>query len=232
MKIVYVDSRDRVSGTTTDFAIQLPETLTIDGGNHRGRVDNLRVPLVIPTIRAGFNDTLRVLLGATNYTVAILQANYDGPGLASVLVGLLGDAAPGAWTVTYDTSNIAMTISCSNPFTISGGTYAAQLMSRSYTQSSNSYTFSYVSMQGIDQVYLCSANFSNLDIVGPGGSHDTLMSAVVTTRLGSVMDASTPADVYFDVPAMTTQQLSFQLRDRSYNLLSIVPNISFMLTID
>ena len=28
------------------------------------------------------------------------------------------------------------------------------------------------------------------------------------------------------------QQLSFQLRDRSYNVLSIVPNISFQLTID
>jgi hypothetical protein len=41
-----------------------------------------------------------------------------------------------------------------------------------------------------------------------------------------------PYDVYFDVPAMTKQQLSFQLRDRSYNVLTIVPNISFQLTIE
>jgi len=35
------------------------------------------------------------------------------------------------------------------------------------------------------------------------------------------------------VPGNTCkQQLSFQLRDRNYNLLNIVPNISFLLTID
>ena len=232
MKLIFVDSRDRVSGSTTDFSIQLPETLTIEGGSRRGRIDNLRIPLVIPTIRTGVNDTLQVRLGATNYTVTMPQANYDGPGLASVLVGLLGSAAPGSWTVVYDSSNIAMSISCSNNFTIVGGTYAAQLMSRPYTSKENSYNFSYVSMQGIDMLYLCSNNFCNLDIVGPGGAHDTLMSAVVTTPFGSVMDASMPYDVYFDVPAMTTQQLSFQLRDRSYNVLTIVPNISFQLTID
>ena len=232
MKLIYVDSRDRVSGSTTDFAIQLPETLTIDGGSHRARIDNLRIPLVIPTIRTGVNDTMQVRLGATNYTVTIPQANYDGPGLASVLIGLLGSVAPGSWTVTYDSSNIAMTIACSNPFTIVGGTYAAQLMSRPYTSTANSYTFSYVSMQGIDMIYLASNDFSNLDIVGPGGAHDTLMSAVVTTPFGSVMDASMPYDVYFDVPAMTKQQLSFQLRDRSYNVLTIVTNISFQLTIE
>ncbi len=232
MKLIFVDSRDRVSGSTTDFSIQLPETLTIEGGSHRGRIDNLRIPLVIPTIRTGVNDTLQVRLGATTYTITIPQANYDGPGLASQLIGLLGSTAPGAWTVTYDSSNIAMTISCSNNFTIVGGTYAAQLTSRPYTQTANSYTFSNVSMQGIDMLYLCSSNFANLDIVGPSGAHDTLMSVVVTSPFGSVLDVSMPYDVYFDVPAMTTQQLSFQLRDRSYNVLSIVPNISFQLTID
>ena len=174
MKIIYVDSRDRVSGSTTDFAIQLPETLTIDGGSHRARIDNLRIPLVIPTIRTGVNDTLQVRLGATNYTVTVPQANYDGPGLASVLIGLLGSAAPGSWTVTYDSSNIAMTIACSNAFTIVGGTYAAQLMSRPYTSTATSYTFSYVSMQGIDMIYLASNEFSNVDIVGRGGARATL----------------------------------------------------------
>jgi len=34
------------------------------------------------------------------------------------------------------------------------------------------------------------------------------------------------------VPMMTTQQLDFQLRDRHYNVISIVPNISFVLLID
>ena len=64
------------------------------------------------------------------------------------------------------------------------------------------------------------------------GAHDTLMCAVVTQEFGNVLDVGMPTDAWFDVPAMTTQQLDFQLRDRNYNVLSIVPNISFVLLID
>ena len=105
-------------------------------------------------------------------------------------------------------------------------------MNHPYTQTSNSYSFTYVSVQGIDVMYISSPNFSNLNTVGPGGAHDTLMCAVVTCPFGSVLDVSMESMVFFDIPAMTTQQLSFQLRDRSYRLLTIVPNISFVLTID
>jgi hypothetical protein len=231
MRQIFVDSRDRVAGTTTDFSIQLPETMTV-GTGHRARVDNLRVPLVIPTIRSGVNDTIVVKLGAQQYTVSIPQANYDGPGLAAIIQNLLQATAPGSWTVAYDSSNIAMSISCSNNFTIVGGTYAAQLMARNYTQTAKQYKFAYVDVLGADILYLCSPNFATLDTIGPNGSHDILMAAIVTQPFGSVMSDSAPWDVWFDVPAQTTQSLSFQLRDRNYNLLTLVPNISFQLTID
>ena len=81
-------------------------------------------------------------------------------------------------------------------------------------------------------LYLSSSNFSNLDIIGPQGNHDILSSIVVTEAFGTVIDYSMPADVWFDVGPITTQTLDFQLRDRSYNVLSIVPNISLTLTID
>ena len=232
MRQIFVDSRDRVSGTTTDFAIQLPQTLNLEGGRHKGRIDHLRIPLVIPTIQAGVNDTFQVLIGATTYTVTLPQANYDGPGLAAALASRLLSTAPGSWTVTCDTANIAMSISCTNPFTIVGGTYAAQLLSRPYTQTSTSYACTYVSVQGIDVMYLCAQQFATMDTFGPQGSHDTLMNAVVTTPFGSVVSVDMPAYTWFDIPALTTQQLSFQLRNRSYSVLSIAPNISFVLTID
>ena len=231
MRHLFLDSRDRVSGSTTDFSIQLPETLHIEN-TRRGRIDNLRIPLVIPTIRTGVNDTLIVRLGSTNYTVTLAQGNYDGTGLASALQGRLFATAPGTWTTTYDTSNIAMSISCSNPFTIVGGTYAARLMTQPYTSTANSYSFTFVNMLGIDIMYLSSSKFANLDIIGPGGAHDTLACAVVTEPFGAVLNVSMPYDTWFNVPSMTTQQLDFQLRDRSYNVLTIVPNISFVLTID
>ena len=68
MRQLFIDSRDRVSGTTTDFSIALPETLVLEGGTHKGRIDNLRIPLVIPTIRKGVNDTIIVQMGAQRYT--------------------------------------------------------------------------------------------------------------------------------------------------------------------
>jgi len=232
MRQLFVDSRDRVSGTSTDFSIQLPETLVIEGNGHRMRIDDLRVPMVVPTIQSGVNDQLTVTLGATNYTITIPQGQYDGPGLASKLQTLLA-VAPGTWTVAYDTSNIAMKISCTNNFTIvSASSYAVQLFAHPYTQTANSYSFTYVSVLGLDMMYLSSSRFSSLDTIGPQGAHDTLMSAVVTCPFGSVIDAVMPYDTWITIPAMTAQQLDFQLRDRSYKVLSIVPNISFTLTID
>ena len=62
MRQLFIDSRDRVSGTSCNFTIQLLQTLVLDG-SHRGRIDNLRIPLVIPTIQSGVNDTLTVSLG-------------------------------------------------------------------------------------------------------------------------------------------------------------------------
>ena len=231
MRQLFIDSRDRVSGTTTDFTIQLPETLTIEGPNHTARIDNLRIPLSVPTIRTGINDTVTVQVGAQKYTVTLPQGNVDGPTLASNLQNLLLSAAPGVWACSYDLGNIAMSITCSNAFTLIGGTFGAQLLSHPYTQTAYSYSFTSVSVQGIDIMYLSSPNFSTLDTIGPQGAHDTLMCAVVDQAFGSVLDIHMPQNVYFSLPQMTTQQLTFQLRDRSYNVLSIVPNISFVITI-
>jgi len=231
MRQLFIDSRDRVSGTSTDFTIQLPETLVVEG-RRRARIDNLRIPLVIPTIRKDVNDTVIVSLGGSSYTVHIPQANYDGPGLAAAIQQSLSSTTPGTWHCTYDVSNIAMTMTCSVNFTITGGTYATQLLSHPYTNTANSYSFTYVNVLGIDVMYLSSSKFSNLDTIGPQGAHDTLMCAIVTQEFGSVLDVSMPVDAYFDIPMLTTQTLDFQLRDRSYNVLTIVPNISFVLLID
>ena len=78
MRQIFIDSRDRVSGTTADFTIQLPETLTLSSGR-RARVDSLRIPLVIPTIH-DTNNTIQLLIGVTSYTISIPTAQYDGVG--------------------------------------------------------------------------------------------------------------------------------------------------------
>ena len=232
MKQIFVDSRDRVSGSQCDFAVQLQTTLNLTDQN-RMRVDLLRLPISVPTIQAGKNDTIIVLLGSTSYTVTLPQGQLDGSSLASTIQARLVAAAPGTWTVTYDVSNITMRIQCSNSFTITGGTYAAQLMSRAFTQTANSYTFSYVSVIGEDVVFLCSPNFVDLDNVGPNGSNDLLLACNITAPFGSIQEFNQPYDVWHSCPNTSLSQLSFQLRDRSYGLMTnFIPNVSFLLTIE
>ena len=231
MRQLVIDSRDRISGTSSNFRIQLPETLVLPPGR-RARIDNLRVPQVFPTIQKDTNDTLVVNNGSAR-TVTIAKGNYNGAGLATAIQTALTQQAGGTWNCTYDVANIAMTLTClSSNFTITGGTFAARLLAHPYTQTANQYVFSYVSVLGLDILYLSSSKFATQDTVGPQGAHDPLMCGVVDQDYGSVMTFSMPQAVFFDIPAITTGDLDFQLRDRSYNILSIVPNISFTLSID
>ena len=230
MRQIFVDSRDRISGTSSDFTIQLPSTLVLEG-TQQARIDDLRIPQTFPTI-SSTNNTIQVLMGSTTYTVTIPTAQYDGNGLASAIQSALQAAIPGSWSSVYNANLISMSISCSNPYTFTGGSYMNVLLQRPYTSTINSYNFSYVPVTGADVLYLCSSNFTNLDTVGPNGSHDTLCSVPITCGFGSVQSYNMSNEVWFDCPALTTQQLSFQLRDRSYNILHQVPNISFVLTID
>jgi hypothetical protein len=235
MRQLFIDSRDRVSGTPCDFTIQLPQTLVIEGGNHKFRVDNLRIPMTIPTIQTGVNDTIKVAVTqnntTTNYTVTIPGGNYDGVTLASTLNYLL-NATQSQWTVGYDTANIRLNIACAATFKVVGGTYAAQIMQYSYQNTTNAYQFNYVSMVSVDQIYLCSQQFANLDTYGPKGTNDALAVCVVTGIYGSVTDVGMPTDAWVDMPNLTTQTLSFQLKDRDGNILNIIPDFSFVLLID
>ena len=86
-------------------------------------------------------------------------------------------------------------------------------------------------MVSLDMFYLSSSKLSNPDTFGPQGASDTLMASVTSTDFATVMNESMPWDVWLTAPAMTTQQLDFQLRSRDYSILTGLPNISFTLTI-
>ncbi len=85
MRKLFVDSRDRVQGSTTDFTIQLRETLSTTGGVNFCRIDELRVPLMIPLIQAGVNDTFWISLGGFTKFVTLSAGNYSGTDLAALL---------------------------------------------------------------------------------------------------------------------------------------------------
>ena len=121
MRQVFVDSRDRTSGTSSDFSIALPQTLALESG-HTARIDDLRIPVSQPTISA-LNNTMQVLVGSQYYnlTLPIGQVN-SGPELANLVRQALvaSGGPPGSWTVDYNTGQMTMNVTCSNPYTFTG----------------------------------------------------------------------------------------------------------------
>ena len=72
MRQIFVDSRDRVSGTSSNFSIVLPQTLVLESG-HQGRIDDLRLPMTVPTIYFGHSG-INVRMGGQDYDVYIDEA--------------------------------------------------------------------------------------------------------------------------------------------------------------
>jgi hypothetical protein len=231
MRQIFVDSRDRSAGSSTDFSIVLPQTLSLDS-SHQARIDDLRLPNAIPTISV-VNNGVHVKMGADYYYLTLQNGQVNsGPDLANVLRAQL-ISVPGNWNVSYDTSQMTLSISCNNPFEFVGGTFVKQLLNRPHGRpDDNTYLFLYVPLQGLDQCYLCCQQFSHMDNVGPKHASDVICSIPITVGYGAVQHYSMSSSVFFDVPAITTQQLSFQLRDRDWNIVNSFANISFTLTID
>ena len=97
MRQIFVDSRDRTSGTSSNFSITLPQTLALESG-HQGRIDDLRTPNSVPTI-SELNNTIQLLIGSQYYDLelAVGQIN-SGPKLANLLRAKLS-TTPGNWSV-------------------------------------------------------------------------------------------------------------------------------------
>ena len=141
----------------------------------------------------------------------------------------------GSWDdVTYDVIQMTLEVTSNNDFAFAeGGTYSKQLLSRPYARSSlRQYLFLYVPLIGLDMCYLCCPNFNSMDNVGPKHSSDVLCAIPFNVPYGATQLYSMSSSVFFDLPACTLRQLSFQLRDRDYNIVNSVANISFTLTID
>ena len=246
MRQLFIDSRDRTTGSTTDFSIQLRETLTTTAANEY-RIDGLRVPLVIPLIQKGVNDVLWFYLGGVVRHVTLTYGNYSGTDLASEIQLELSTAfSPVTWSVKYNNATASLSIACSDASfsvmtdaqVVAAGyslpTFASALFKNAYTIDTflgSKITFSYCSMVAVDMMYLTSNKLSSQDTFGPGGSTDTIMAAVTEGDFASVLNASMSQNVWLPTPVMTTSTLDFQLRARDYTVLQNLPNISFVLTI-
>ena len=226
MLLFTIDSRDRITGTSTDFVVQLKSTLNLEAG-HSLRIDGLRIPLVIPTIQPGVNDTLVVTVAGTSATVRVHPGQVSGPELALRILAALCRAAPAAaWSVDYDTGMLSLAILCDREYALAGSLYD-QLTSRPFDVTPTSLRCHYVPVQSHDVIYLCSNQFANFSGFGPNGACDVIHAAAVDRPFGDVLVSGTPAGCWLDLPRVNTQTLAFQLRDRDFKVLSIPANVSF-----
>jgi hypothetical protein len=210
----------------------LPQTLSLSSG-HQGRIDDLRLPNAIPTV-SSINDTAQVIDKNGQYWDLTLGHSqcFTGNDLAQKLQAHLV-TIPGSWTVTYNAAMLTLEVKCNEAFAFTGGTFMKPYLNRPFTRAdSKSFLFLYAPLQGLVMCYLCCPNFSNADNAGPKHSSDVLCAIPITVGYGSVQHYSMSNSVYFDIPAVILQQLSFQLRDRDYNIVNSIANISFTLTID
>ena len=231
MRQLFIDARDKTSGTNANFTITLPQTLALSSG-HQGRIDDLRLPVTTPTIYSG-NDQIRFFVDGEEKIATIASGQYNsGSDLATAIRNALAAEKAGAWEVKYN-SVISMSIFYTSPWVLTGGSYGQRLLDRPWTRDAPNlgYNFLYAPLQGLDMVYLCSSNFITLDNVGPKGASDCLCAIPITVGFGSVQAYSMSSSVFFDIPATTTQSLSFQLRDRDNNLVNALQNLAFTLTI-
>lgn len=244
MRCLYIDSRDRVTGTTSDFTIQFREQIVSTPANFY-RIDALRIPLVVPLIRAGYNDDIVfALTGAPKNTCILTPGNYSGTDLATMIQSRLAATFPTkTWTAAYSNSTASLTITCNDTnfkilndaecaaLSVVTPTFASFLFQNTYTQVSGTTKFSYCPVIAVDTFYLTSQQLSNQDTFGPAGATDTIMMAPVTTDFASVLQVDMPVNTWLPMPTMTTSILKFEIRDRWYNVMSDIPNISFVMTL-
>ena len=270
MRQLFIDSRDRISGSPQSFNIQLRETLTLTQGNSF-RIDSIRIPLVIPRIQTGVNDrvffTMQNGAGGVKF-VTLTQGTYSGVEMAAMIQARFHAEHPEnptdpestdtIWRVTYYNTTAGMSIACTADATftlltddqiVAKGQSPARSFCSTLFKDANgtvpksstaapgqigggiSWDFPFVSMVAVDLVYIASGKLSCNDTFGPQGSCDTLAALVANNDFASVLSHSMPVGVWLPCPAISTQQLDFQVRDRSYNLLTSLPNWSMTVTI-
>lgn len=119
---IYLDSKDKVSGTNSDFQINVTDLVT---NSHKEiSIESVILPKSFYAINAN-NRTFQLTISASSETISLTLGNYTMAQFLTELKTKLDASSLTAdiFTVTYSTSTGALTIvSDLNAFTITSGT--------------------------------------------------------------------------------------------------------------
>ena len=247
MRLLYLSSKDAVSGNASNFLVALTRTLSVaDGG--RFRIDQLRLGVAFMLVNAN-NRNLYFQEGPSVRHAVLEIGQYDSQALATTLAFVMNAAAgmQGHVSCAYSTVSgctlLTYTAPSSHPdwaFSLIRDDELAKMNGvtsvpnidlinpLSFTSTLGFYEsthggnttiliFRFVSTQPYDVLYLCSRSLGGPAIQGPRGSCNTLMQIVINQSFGGVQEAAMPVDVWISCEGLTCHQLDFQLQDSKGN---------------
>jgi hypothetical protein len=246
---IFVDSRDRASGTASNFTLTLRESLRMDRYT-RLRIDQVRV---VNTFRLVNEDNRYLYVLEANGRVRVVTAeigNYTGASLAANLQNWLGSG----YVVEYFTGTNSLRISAGFAFQVltdedllaapatfpagaSGSTpkslnlVLGNPFGSTVGVNNTSFTCNYVQLQPYDCVYLRSQRLASQEASGPNGSHDVLCKIGVDVVFGGVCSGEMPLDSSMSLGQFAFKTLDFQLTDRNRDPVTLQDGIlTFVVT--
>ena len=224
VKKIFLNSRFRSSGDSTDFKITLKENLYIPIGTQCA-VDDIAIPNSFHTIMAGINDKFYVYRLAVHTMFTLTPNNYTASTLAAHLQTLLNNAySPEAWTCTYNSTSNKITItSDTNTFYVSN----YNTLRDSYptiNDSCNSiinftsqtlgltHVSNNINILATNVIYLRSDALTNNDSIDCMGNHNIIKAIPVSAVFGNTMfdSLNDPVD-FFDAGEKSLRTIDFTL---------------------
>jgi hypothetical protein len=243
-KTLYVDSRERVRGTHSDFAVSLPEQLTLR--DSRVRVDNIRTTDTFTTVSSR-NQYVYFLNGASLTAVALTASAYTGTTFAAELATKSGRSctyqgssnslqlayAPATRIIwedeelkSFPTSAFPTGATPNDPRSINDILGS----SASVNDEETAITFAFVTMAPLQDVYLTSHQLMVHESFMPRGQRYALAKLSLFGGLGTTVGGATPDNVFYDLGEhLTLKEVDFQIRDHRGVVVPLTAPISFQL---
>ena len=224
---VIVDSNHRISGTSSDFTVQLPQTVSLPHGT-KCFVSDVVLPVSWYGVTQNVNDRVYFEYGTsgTTTTYATLdEGSYDAATLATQLAEKMSNVAPGiTYTATYtsatnlarivpDSGNLRF-LSTAEIEALHSGYRGSQVI-HPMSNLASSFQDVFLDVRGAAQVLLnCAELAGDKQTLGPRGAMSTIKRIAVTVPFGEIQftEGLQPADG-FEVSNRTLSRLSFRLTD-------------------
>ncbi len=222
--MVWVDSRQRTSGTDSDFEMSLRETMHLS--DTRVRVDKLTFTDSFYTTDAGSHLYFAAPNNSFTY-VSVPPGAYTGFTLAAAIQQITGrdctysvltnsishalQSADRPWLSDADVSARTGTFPAN---ATAGNVLSLNSILGDGVNSGNTVTWSFVRMAPYNVLYLRSSRLRCENHHGPRGTHNILCSVVLLQGIGSQIEAHSPDNVYYNLAGGSScRTLDFQLTD-------------------